>query len=547
MKRCVWIAVGLLSASVVFGENTAEKVVESRIVSVGLFKNGLAVITREVELSGAGSYLIQDLPRPVHGTFWIESGSVMDVRMTKREVEVPLELNSLSDFQNQLAGQEVGVFFKGATIPPVYGKLVKVKANKSLSWNRTYQQPSGYYNSYTVPRTPSSSGFLVLDTGNGREYLEQSTIARVSVIGAIQAKKKVKKPVLLLNVKDEKAKVLRMSYLSKGISWAPSYRIEMTQTNLLQIEQKAVIKNELADFKDAQVYLISGFPSIQFSHVDSPFSLTQTLAGFFKQLSMNGSRSGWSTLTQQALTMNNVVSFNGNGDSDYDLSAGLGSVGPDIYYQPAGKRSMKNGDSLLFRVAKNTAAYDQIVEWIIPDTRKANGRFIEDYERRKNPEKYRDSVWDSIRFKNPFSFPITTGAAMVVGNGKFLGQQTLFWNNSGEQTSLHITKALSVRTRATEVEVSKSRKVIYIAGDDYYQTTVKGELFINNHRNETISVVIKRHFSGDLVEATGEPKVTLREEGVLEVNKRNELVWNIKLKPGEEKSFSYTYTIMVDR
>ena len=38
----------------------------------------------------------------------------------------------------------------------------------------------------------------------------------------------------------------------------------------------------------------------------------------------------------------------------------------------------------------------------------------------------------------------------------------------------------------------------------------------------------------DLVEAEGGPKASLREEGVYSVNRRNELVWAVPLKAGEE-------------
>ena len=57
--------------------------------------------------------------------------------------------------------------------------------------------------------------------------------------------------------------------------------------------------------------------------------------------------------------------------------------------------------------------------------------------------------------------------------------------------------------------------------------------------------MIRRRFSGELVKADGDPKVTLREEGVYSVNKRNEMVWTLALKGGEEKRLKYTYTVLV--
>ena len=62
---------------------------------------------------------------------------------------------------------------------------------------------------------------------------------------------------------------------------------------------------------------------------------------------------------------------------------------------------------------------------------------------------------------------------------------------------------------------------------------------------EAINLVIRRRFSGELLRADGEPKSTLREEGVYSVNKRNELLWTLTLKPGEERKLTYRYTVLV--
>ena len=161
----------------------------------------------------------------------------------------------------------------------------------------------------------------------------------------------------------------------------------------------------------------------------------------------------------------------------------------------------------------------------------------------------------ALKFKNPFTFAMTTGPAMVVADGKFNGQRTSFWVNAGEETMLRINKALSVRTRSVENEEQQNagapvppaggfgpavpaaaRDVVWIGGQAFRKTTVVGELAVSNHRQETIQLVIRRRFSGELVKADGTPKTSLREEGVYSVNRRNELLWTIPLKAGRRRS-----------
>jgi hypothetical protein len=93
--------------------------------------------------------------------------------------------------------------------------------------------------------------------------------------------------------------------------------------------------------------------------------------------------------------------------------------------------------------------------------------------------------------------------------------------------------------------VEGERQIVYVGGEQYRKTTVLGELRVNNHCKESIALVIRRRFSGDLLDADGSPQSTLLEEGVYSVNKRNLLTWNVSLKPGEEAKRTYRYTVLV--
>ena len=82
----VSVFIGLLSHTVASVEIPAE----SRVTSIDLFKNGLAVVRRTVKVNGPGTYRIENVPEPVHGTYWIESTAVVETRVTSRIVEEPV-------------------------------------------------------------------------------------------------------------------------------------------------------------------------------------------------------------------------------------------------------------------------------------------------------------------------------------------------------------------------------------------------------------------------------------------------------------------------
>ncbi|MEM7394703.1 MAG: hypothetical protein AAF492_20405, partial [Verrucomicrobiota bacterium] len=447
-----------------------------------------------------------------------------------------------------LAGRTVTIHFRDGAIPPATGKVIAVEPAKGEgAWNRTYQQPNYYGNyGYTFPVQPQGR-FLILEKAEKRVYVDSGMIAYASVSGGGDTVME-RRSVLELTVKkkDKTTPAVHLSYLAKGLAWAPSYRVDITDPKRLSIAQKAVIKNEMEDLEDAELYLISGYPSIQFSHVTSPLSLRTTWTAFFQQLSQDP-QSGHHSMGQFAMTQNAAYNYAAPPSGNTGGPTMPAGEGPDIHYQPVGKRTLNEGDSLLFSVASAEADYERIVEWIVPDTRRADGRYLSEHERRRKPEEYRDAAWDALRFKNPLPFPMTTGAAMITGKDRFQGQRMTYWVNKGEQTTLHITKALSLRTRHVEHEEKGEREIVYVGGDDYNKTVVKGELLIDNHRNETVPVVIRRRFSGELLEADGDPHSVLREEGVWSVNKRNELTWSIILKPGAEQKLTYRYSVLVNR
>jgi len=536
--------IALLIAVMAAVSSAEEMPLKSRITSVGLFKNGLAVVQRTATVPASGTYRVEDVPEPVHGTYWVQSDAKIATRLTRRVVEVPATRAAGVDFQEELAGKEVTIHFADGKTPPASGTVAALEPPRGeAAWSRDYQQPRyGYYYD-RWGRQHMQGRMLVLKTAKGRSYVETSRIAYIEAAGVGETVRK-RMSVLLFTVQTVKKKpaTISISYLAKGMAWAPSYRVDISDSKTLVLQQKAVVKNELGPIEGAEIQLISGFPSIQFANVTSPLSLQTTWTKFFQQLSQRYSR-GHPSMSNP---ISQQVAFNRDSpDAGIDLSAIPTGEGVDLHYQVIGKQTLDEGDSLALETASAKADYERIVEWIVPDTRRADGRYISEGERNSNPDKYQDAAWDAVRFRNPLEFPMTTAPAMIVSKGRFNGQRLSYWVNPGEETTLHVTKALSVRTRSVEQEVKGEREIVYVGGNDYRKTTVEGELRANNHRKEAISLVIRRRFSGDLVSADRKPRCTLLEEGVYSINKRNQLTWNLTLKPGEEVKLVYRYTVLV--
>lgn len=520
-RLLVLTAVAVLSVSPAPAADTPTK---SKIVGVDLFKNGLAIVKREATLGKPGTYELDDVPQPVHGTFWIDSTGNVDVVVKMRDVPVPASEVAPGNLQDDLAGKKVTIQLKGANRAPVVGTMMKFKAAK--------------------PDEAAGSRFLVIQTEKGRVYVDPSEVSAVESSDAGDTVVRRRPHMLLTLGQTDKAETkVTIRYIANGLSWAPSYKLDITDPKTLLLEQHAVVRNELADLDGAEVRLISGYPSVEYAHVRSPLSPLTSWATFFAELASYRNRE--IDALSNGIVSQQRINYNNNergGAFNLALGATPAGEGVDLHYQSIGKRTLGSGDTLSLTVAKGKADYERIVEWLVADTRNAYGQV-----ERGDAQ---DDAWDALKFKNPLSFPMTTGPAAVVSGGQFNGQRTSFWVNSGEETVLRVEKALSVRTRATENELlpkeaGSAREFIWVGGRQYRRTTVEGELSVSNHRKETVPLVIRRRFSGELVSADADPKRQLREEGVYSVNKRQELVWSLSLKGGEEKKLKYSYTVLV--
>jgi len=527
-----------------YGADTEDdRPLNSHIDSISLFKNGLAVVRRTAQVPTSGTYLLDDVPSPVHGTYWVESDARITTRLSHRLVEVAEDLGNGSDYQVEFAGKEVAIHFAEHGLPAVTGTVVTIDESGRQRRENPYTNGSAYGDVYLSRRAidPASRRMLVVKTARGRSYVDTSRIAHLEVLGDAPVPRK-RKAVLLFEVQTPGPATISITYLAKGMAWVPSYRVDISDAKTLTLRQKAVVRNEMMAIENADIHLISGYPSIEFAHVNAPLSPDSTWATFFRQLNQS-SGSNHSILSN--VLSQQAISTHASGQGGDVLGVIPTGDGVDLHYQPIGKQTLDVGDSIVLETATGRANYQRIVEWIVPDTRNANGHYVSEHEQRQDPAKFQDGTWDAIRFRNPLDHPMTTAPAMVVSGNHFNGQQTSFWVNAGEETTLHVTKALSVRTHSVEHEEPNEREYIHVGGVQYRRTMVSGELAATNHRNETIQLVVRRRFSGDLIEADYSPSSKLLEEGAWSANKRNQLTWTLKLDPGKHVKLSYQYAVLV--
>lgn len=511
---------------------------------VGLFKNGLAVIARTLDATEHGVYRLSDVPEPAHGTWFVQGPPGVRSRVVMRDLPGGADL-PVEDPSRDLVGRTVAFHLRGDG-RSITGTVVALR--RMNTWDHAFdRRGSRRYDRWGDPVTPLDK-YIAVDHERGRSYVDPDQVAFFEVQGREDAGRR-QAPVLLIDVpgpqdgSEESAKPVRITYLTRGLAWAPSYQVDLTDERELRVRQVATIRNELEDLADAEWELISGFPSMAFSHVLSPMAPGTTWSEFFYSLSQKHDPGN-----PAALNIARQESGGGSlfGDARKDESSGLPAERSDLHYQPIGKLALREGDSATLDVVEGAAPYDRVTQWIVPDTRNEYGRHYDEDDRRQEPDRFDDAPWDAVRFRNPLGIPMTTGPATTMAGGRFLGQQLSEWTNRDEEMTLKVTKALAIRTNHSESE-TEERESYMIGGYRYAEAVVGGELRLHNHRDRPATMIVKRRFSGELAQASDNAAHRLLEQGVYSLNARNELTWNFELAPGEEKTLTYSYTVLVRR
>ncbi len=548
MRTIQSMVVLIVAAAGVAAANETREV-DSRIERISLFKNGLCVVHRVVKLPGPGEFVLKQTPQPVHGTFFVASRHTVQSRIEQRMEVVPADEAEAFSLADDLAGQAVQIVIRDAPDVPVTGRVVATGGGVHHRWDRSYEQRySPWWAQFSQSSVPAPGrDYLVLATDEGgRVFVDPSQIVMLRTEGPV-ADVKRPRPRLVLRVADDAASgadgeaiIVRISYLTKGMAWAPAYHVDLTDPASLHLQQSAVLRNELEDLENVPIELVSGFPSMVFSHVLSPLAPEATWSQFFQQL-------GQEPEAGHALMLN-VARQAMSGDRGGGIDSGAAMVGEraDLHYQSIGRISLAEGESLHLDTAGGKAGYDRIVEWSIPDTRDEDGRRVRNRDPYGRPVPIESQAWDAVRFNNPLNMPMTTAPATLVAFGRFLGQQMSTWVSPGQQTLLRITKALSITTRHTEQEqFAADRDFVHLGGHKYREVMVEGTLDITNRRNMPVTMVVHRQFSGALLNADDDPEQKVLETGVYSDNPRNELTWTLDLEPHGLKTLTYKYKVLV--
>jgi hypothetical protein len=523
-------------------------VLTTKAKNIAVFKNGLGFFMREgtVRLND-GWAVTEYVPNASLGSLWISSldrDSILEeVIGFKESVQRSFEAISIEELLASNIGKKVKI---------TYGDKIIEGTIKSVPEARAPEKGEGsgidYGRNVYDPRLqPKLAAIVIIDTGDGEVVLNKSNISKVEFPKGFSASYMSKEKAKRMRFKvagSKKEARLSLSYLQKGISWVPSYLINLEDSQKARITMKATLINDAEDIGNVDFFFVVGYPNFLYADVLSPMALEESITQFIQGLRREGRQEdagGMTAITRQRADFRESGTLS-NIDYGYETIKGLPGVAEeDLFLYHKDKVSIKKGERAYYPIFFDEVDYKHIYEWEIPDTINVDPR---GYQRSEQEKKEKEHVWHSVKLSNSTKYPWTTAPAFVVSGWKPLAQDTINYTPKNAKTNLKLTVATDVKHDRHEYEIDRQRDV-KIYNHNYDLVTVKGELSIKNHKNKEIAMEIKKRLTGEAIEVSHNGKIEKVAEGLRGVNQNSSISWEIPLKASEEINVTYKYKVYI--
>ena len=537
--------VPLFFASALILQVPAEVVVKPRVVSVSMFKNGYAFVTREIPITDNSAKVVE-VPVTSLGSLWFWSNEGQIDSVTGMQEKTPASLTVPLESSDEILRANIGKKF-------LFNMLYKDEKDGKVSDRR--QTVEGILRTF-------SNGMITVESPEGTFILKHDKVDSViakdsSVVLSRDQKYEVSSHYYKIVTKNNAKSVMMMS-LERGMTWAPGYAIDLSSPDKLVFTAKSTVLNDLLDFDNAKLRLITGFPNIQFQNILDPLTSGMSVDDWIRSISSGvpgGFGNGGGGMNSQSRAGEFTRKSAAGGAM---LSGGQGLV-PDtidhIGYDPT-------DNSLIVRGSNEemvNAPSEQLEDLFFYDLEKVSLKkgsrsyqylyqFETPYKRTYSWDGTKGSpIFNKIKFKNGTGKPISTAAASMFKKGEVVGQGMMNYTAANTEAELTVSRSLDFRTDANTELVDraigavKDKKGVAVMDLITYDT----ELEVENPKEEAVSFQIKLFESGEIVKTEPKAEIEVRKTGIRGQNPMNTLKWDFKLEAGKTSKFTIRHKVYV--
>ncbi len=504
-----------------------------------VFPGGQAFLSRRFALEPDARRASFLLPAAERGSFWLSSESHAVQRAQARWEEIPLErpVRSLADAVRMAVGGQVVLEVAGKPDSRfVPGTLLRLLESPE-------KIPIGRPLEAGVPES------VVLATELGIQVLPFTEVRGVRFSPDFQPGWTYTAPLRreLLEVELEphsgagSTPSLWISSLAQGLSWSPSFYLQLGGKDRARLVGKALVINDLEDLTETRVRLVLGRPNFAFHGLPS-FLLPE--ASF--------------PVPRPSVPENREESMAGIPMlRELGYSAPAAPAGPvvplpevsseDLHIYEAGSLTLKKGERAYLPLLEQEIAIEHRFDWEIPDRVDRRARF------RPLAGEESPPVRHVLKLHNEGQVPWPPAPVLVAGPDGPLAQAVLGFAPAGGDAEITLAQATELEGEILEVRAEsegqprKPGSLFGLFGNKYESIEIQGDLVLHNRGSKTVRMHVVKHLSGDVLSTQGEPEVESRALGLGQVNAARTLTWESSLQPGAVWKTTFHYRVLVRR
>jgi hypothetical protein len=508
-------------------------VLQTKVRTLAVFKNGLGFAFRSGIAAPVDGWVdINETPPASLGTLWIGTTNALErveeVIAYRATTEKAKDAQSVAELVDLNVGKTVSLtYWTGGSGATVRGELLS-SAGQIVVIQVT--QPVDARGKLAIKKDSIQTVGLGDDAVTKGKGSDVTNRAKARIAG---------KP---------KSAEITLAYLEKGITWSPSYLINIRDEKMADITLEAVLANDAEDLTDTDVSFVVGYPNFMFADITTPLSLQQSVASFVQALTYGRFSTAAGGAVAQSVAYNNAGGAYA-GDSwrpelTYSATQPMaGESSEDFYLYKQPGVSLKKGERARYTVFTGKAPYEHVYELEVPDS--ANFGYSASSTSDRNARDDGPQVWHTLRLENTTQFPWTTAPALAVNGAIPVAQDTLKYTPPKGKNTLKLTIATDIRAQQEQTEAA--REQVTIANRTYDRVTVNGKLSIRSYKAQPVKLSVRKMMAGEVKQSSDGGKALKLAKQPTALNPDSRVSWEFELAPGVEKVLTYQYTLLIYR
>ncbi len=538
MNKNILILLSLASLGIV---HASMPETDMKPTKIAIFKNNYGFVTMQGQLGDATTTRLNSLPVPSLGTFWIQSEEGATIKslvsgLFDYEEALPADMKTLAA-ANAGCNAQVSYYLTGDEIRTVEGTLLPFPKANVLSQGNTIGQVS------TSGQNAIIGDILMLKTDAGTLAIDMKRIVSIDYRGDIKLPVQVnKRPCVELQLEQAApGKLVQATCLSQGITWQPSYHLDLGDEGKATLTAKATISNNLIDLEGVEMELITGYPSLNNEGTIDAMAMAQAMTWPMAEMSDDCDEEFEDDSFDKAKAVRTGL-VSGAPMNSWSVSgyAASGTDTGNLFFYPVAKFTAKAGQVVTQPLFSDSINYKHIYTWQVEDP----SRFREHIT---GVQQEPSTIWDCIRFTNPLDMPLTAAPIEFTQKGRISGTNDLSYTPSKTECTVRMGRAINLMT----TKVSKVLKQEVISYPSRSSKTGKMNitknsclvtLSINNTSESDAEMEITQQVKGKVTHVgQGGNNYCIPRAGTEYLDLNNIITWKVRVKAGQTLKLEFTY------